>query len=215
VRQAQIILPDASPLFSLVAIDALDLLLKLEMRVVLTDYIEHEATRSGSATAERIRQWIENNKGLVEVVPTETGAERIRKEKAGLEDRRKNAGEMSVFEAVSNDYIGAGPYVFLFEDEKMLRQGAGMTYFDKYPVHLVTTYGLLVGLERRDIIPDADEFLVRIRGFDAPLVPRPEARPRKAQGNEFRLTPGIGVGAPRGFPHFDRNLLPPHTPLGR
>ena len=107
----------------------------------------------------------------MEIIATESGADRIRKEKAGISDKRKNVGEETVFEAISNEYIGPGPYVFLFEDEKMLRQGAGMTYFDKYPVHLITTYGLLVGLERRGIIPDADAIFARIRGLDAPLVP--------------------------------------------
>jgi hypothetical protein len=107
----------------------------------------------------------------VEIIATESGADRIRKEKAGISDKRKNVGEETVFEAISNEYIGPGPCVFLFEDEKMLRQGAGMTYFDKYPVHLITTYGLLVGLERRGIIPDADAIFARIRGLDAPLVP--------------------------------------------
>jgi hypothetical protein len=171
MRSARFILPDASPLFSLVVIDGLDLLLELGSRVVLTDYVEWEATRSGSATAQRIAKWIADNRGAVEIIPTECGADRIRKEKAGIVDRRKNMGELSVFEAISNDYIGSGPYVFLFEDEKMLRQAAGMTFFDQYPVHQITTYGLLVGLERRGIIPDADELFARIRGLDAPLVP--------------------------------------------
>src|SRR6201990_2040185 len=139
MRPARIILPDASPLFSLVAIDALDPLLKFDAKVVLTDYIEWEATRNRSATAQRIEQWIANNPTTVEVIETESGADRIRKDKAGISDKRKNIGEETVFEAVSNEYIGPGPYVFLFEDEKMLRQAAGMTFFDKYPVHLVTT----------------------------------------------------------------------------
>lgn len=177
MRPARIVLPDASPLFSLVAVDALDLLLKLGTKVVLTDYIEWEATRNGSATARRIEQWIANNPTAVEIVATESGADRIRKDKAGIGDKRKNMGEQTVFEAISNEYVGPGPYVFLFEDEKMLRQGAGITFFDKYPVHLITTYGLLVGLERRGIIPDADDLFARIRGLHAPLVPGPEARP--------------------------------------
>jgi hypothetical protein len=170
MRQGKIILPDASPLFSLVGIDALDLLLKPDMRVVVTDYVEWEATRNGSPTANRIAKWIADSE-LVEVVGTEVGADRIRKDKAGIFDRRRDVGEDSIFEAVKNDYVAPGPYVFLFEDEKMLRQGAGMTYFDKYPVHLITTYGLLVGLERRGLIPDADAVFAGIRGFGAPLVP--------------------------------------------
>jgi hypothetical protein len=171
MRHARIILPDASPLFSLAAVDGLDLLLKTGLRVVLTDYVEWEATRTGSESAQRISRWIAENKPQVEVIPTECGADRIRKEKAGISDRRKNVGEESVFEAVSNGYIEPAPYVFVFEDERMLRQAAGMTFFDQYPVHMISTYGLLVGLERLGAIPDADVVFARIRGLEAPLVP--------------------------------------------
>lgn len=171
MRPVRFIFPDASPLFSLASVDALDLLLKLDIKVVLTDYIAWEATRSGSASAKLISNWIEANPERIEIIDTECGAERIRKEKAGIQDRRKNMGENSVFEAISNEYVGPGPYAFVFEDEKMLRQGAGMTYFDRYPVHLTTTYGVLVGLERRHIIEDADAVFASIRGLVAPLVP--------------------------------------------
>jgi len=174
MRICKLILPDASPLFSLVAVDALDLLLKLDMRVVLTDYIVFEATRTGSPTALRIADWIATNKanGDVEIVDTEVGADRIRKELAGIRDKRKDVGEDSIFEAIKNEYVAPGPYVFLFEDEKMLRQ-VGMTFFDKYPVQLTTTYAFLVELERRGAIPDADEIFANVRGLSAPLVPSP------------------------------------------
>lgn len=171
MRQTKVVLPDASPLFSFASIDALDLLLKLEMPIKLTDYVAREATRPGSDTAQRIARWIENNPEMVEVVATETGADRIRKEKAGIADRRKDVGEDTVFEAIKNEYVGAGPYVFLFEDEKMLRQ-VGVTFFDKYPVHMMTTFAWLVALERRSILPDADAVFADIRGLSAPLVPR-------------------------------------------
>lgn len=176
MRQTKVVLPDASPLFSFASIDALHLLQKLEMPIKLTDYVAWEATRSGSDTARRIAQWIADNPTTVEVVSTETGADRIRKEKAGIADRRKDVGEDSVFEAIKNEYVGPGPYVFIFEDEKMLRQ-VGVSFFDKYPVHMMTTFGWLVALERRGIIPDADALFADIRGLSAPLAPR-EAPPR-------------------------------------
>lgn len=96
---SKLILRDASPLFSLVAIDALDLLLKLKMRVVLTDYLAWEATRSGSPTALRIAKLLADNAAdkSVEVIDTEVGADRIRKEKAGIFDKRKDVGEDAIF----------------------------------------------------------------------------------------------------------------------
>jgi hypothetical protein len=171
MRAVRFIFSDASPLFSLASVNALDLLLKLDVKVVLTDYIAWEATRSGTTSAKLISAWIDANPGSIEIIETESGADRIRKEKAGIQDRRKNMGENTVFEAISNEYVGPGPYAFVFEDEKMLRQGAGMTYFDRYPVHTATTYALLVCLERANIIEDADEVFAAIRGLAAPLVP--------------------------------------------
>ncbi len=177
MRQTKLILPDASPLFSLAGIDRLDLLLLPKLPVVLTDYIEWEATRNRGATALRIEKWIAGNRPLVTVVETETGKDRIRKDRAGIPDRRKNMGEITVFEALSNEYVGEGPYLFLFEDEKMLRQ-IDPTFAGAYPVHLLTTFAFLVGLERKGLIPDADAVFDDIRGR-SPAISEEEKRMRR------------------------------------
>lgn len=178
-RQAQLLLTDASPLFSFAAIDQLDLMFGAGLPIVLTDYIEWEATRSSSVTAIRISDWLGRNKPFVSIVETETGQARIKKEKEGRADPRKNIGEQTIFEAISSEYIGEGPYVFLYEDEKAIAQ-VGPDFFGRYPVHRLTTYAYLVGLERSGVIPSADEVLDWIRGigepsytFDLGVHPRP------------------------------------------
>ncbi|MGY2049134.1 hypothetical protein [Methylobacterium sp. JK268] len=178
MRKARIILPDAGPLFSFAGIDRLDLLVEVGLPIVLTDYIEYEATRSGSVTARRIDAWIGANRPLVTVLPTETGQERIRKEKAGIPDKRKNVGELTIFEAVSNGYMEPGPYVFLFEEERLMR-GHTVSFFDEYPVHALTTYALLVGLERARRIPSADAVLADMRGLGQPDLTDEERRQRR------------------------------------
>jgi hypothetical protein len=177
MRQTKLMLPDASPLFSFAGIDRLDLLLLPRLPIVLTDYIEWEATRNRGVTAQRIERWIAGNRPLVSVVETETGKERIRKDRAGIPDRRKNMGEITVFEALSNDYVGEGPFLFLFEDEKMLRQ-IDPTFAGIYPVHLLTTFAFLVGLERKGLVPDADAVFDEIRGR-SPVISEDEKRMRR------------------------------------
>lgn len=66
----------------------------------------------------------------------------------------------------------------------MLQQGAGLTYFDKYPVQITTTYGLLVRLERSGVIADADEVFASIRGLGASLVPSPHPKARRAENSD-------------------------------
>jgi hypothetical protein len=179
-RRTRIILPDASPLFSFAAIDALPLLQEAGLPIILTDYIEWEATRSGSETAKRIANWIRSNRQAISVIETETGKDRIQKESAGVPDKRKNVGEQTIFEAVSSGYIEPGPYLFLFEEERLMR-GHSVGFFDEYPVHALTTYGFLVGLERMGKIDDADAILAAMRGQSAPgakstTYPRPGLR---------------------------------------
>jgi hypothetical protein len=101
--RTKIILPDSSPLFSFVAIPAgLDLLLAPGPPIVLTDYIEWEATRSGSHTAQAIRAWIDTHRDVISVVETELGQVRIARERAGIASKkeRRNIGETTIFEAV-------------------------------------------------------------------------------------------------------------------
>lgn len=178
-RRTRIILADASPLFSFAAIDRLDILFAAGFPIALTDYVEWEATRSGSVTALRIADWLSRNRPLVTVVETETGEEKIRKEKDGKADRRNNVGEITIFEAISNGYVGDGPFVFLHEDQKATGK-VDPSFFGKYPVHQLTTYGYLVGLERSGVIPDADVVFNAIRGLgevdlalDLEAFPRP------------------------------------------
>lgn len=97
--KTKIILPHAGPLFSFTAIDGgLELLLAAGLPIVLTDYIEWKATRSGTASARVIRAWIDANAGAVSVIETERGQDRIAREKFGttLTKQQLNIGEQTI-----------------------------------------------------------------------------------------------------------------------
>jgi hypothetical protein len=176
--RTKVVLPDASPLFSFEAlgVGGLDLILRAGMPVVLTDYIEWEATRSGSDSAKAIAAWIAAHPDQITVVETERGQDRIAKEKAGITSKklRRNVGEQTIFEAISEGDVGPGPMLFLYEEDKFVDP----SFYGRHPVHSVTTYGFLVGLERSGIIDSADKALALIRsngrdGVKALLIDRP------------------------------------------
>ncbi len=188
--RTKVLLPDSGPLFSFVSIPGgLDLLLAPGLPLVLTDYIEWEATRSGSATAREIKAWLNAHSDEVRVVETELGQARIAKEKAGTATKaeRRNIGEVTVFEALASGDMGDGPFLFLFEEDKFVDPG----FYGRHPVHSVTTFGFLVGLERSGIITNADEVFTAMRsngreGVKAILIDRPHRSTRDGADTTWR-----------------------------
>ena len=188
--RTKLLLPDSGPLFSFAAIPGgLDLLLAPGLPVVLTDYIEWEATRSRSTTAQQIRAWIDAHPDAVSVVETELGQARIAREKAGIAAKkdRRNIGEITVFEALATGDVGEGPFLFLFEEDKFVDPG----FYGRHPVHSVTTLGFLVGLERSLIIPDADAVFRSMRtngreGIKGIVIDRPHRPARTAEDTTWR-----------------------------
>ena len=188
--RTRILLPDAGPLSSFVAVpQGLDLLLAPGLPIRLTDYVRWEATRSGSGTARQIEAWIDGHPGEVEVVETELGQARIAKEMAGTATRkdRRNIGEVTIFEALATGDMGPGPFLFLFEEDRFVDP----SFYGTHAVHSVTTLGFLVGLERSRIIPDADEVFRAMRsngreGVKAIVIDRPHRASREAEDTTWR-----------------------------
>jgi hypothetical protein len=191
--RTKLILPDTGPLFSFSAVrGGLDLLLAPALLVILTDYIEWEAIRSGSATAKTIQEWIDSHCDAIRVIETERGQDRIAKERAGIvpKKERRNIGEQTIFEAISEGDIGEGPLLFLFEEEKFVDP----SFYGRYAVHSVTTLGFLVGLERSGIIADADGVFRAMRsngreGVKGVILDRPYRERRDGTDTTWRTTP--------------------------
>ena len=188
--KVKVLLPDSSPLFSFVAVPGgLDLLLAPGLPVILTDYIEWEATRSGSETAKTIRAWIASHPDELTIVEMELGQARIAREKSGAAAKkdRRNIGEVTVFEALASGDIGEGPFLFLFEEDKFVDP----SFYGRHPVHSVTTLGFLVGLERSGIIANADAVFAAMRtngreGVKSIVIDRPHRAARDAQDTTWR-----------------------------
>ena len=149
------------------------------------------AGRAVVAAASRrlIRHWIDAHPDAIRVVETERGQDRIARGKSGGVSRqvRRNVGEQTIFEALSEGDLGAGPFLFLFEEDRFVDPG----FYGRYPVHSATTLGFLVGLERSGVLPDADAVFRAMRsngraGAKAVILDRPFRAQREGEDTVWR-----------------------------
>lgn len=155
MKRCTVIIPDAGPFNSLWVADRLDLLLALDMRLVVVDAVYDELTCDLSYPKDQaVKAFIDGNQPPFVVENTEIGEQEREKRRTGRK-LKKNAGELAIVDFMSSDdglrkYVSIGdPVVILFED-------AGVRVFNKPPnLHLLSTVGLLRGLERVGVLPSA------------------------------------------------------------
>ena len=188
MSRCTVIIPDAGPFNSLWVADRLDLLLRLDMRLIVIDAVYDELTSDPSYPKDRdVRAFIDGNRPPFVIEPTEIGRLEREKRASGLKLRR-NAGELAIVDFMSSEdglpkYVAVGdPIAILFED-------SDMRVFNKPPnLHLLSTVGLLRGLEKVGVIPSADEVI-----HEMTHPSRPDRRPQDARA--FTDLPG-GVDEP-------------------
>jgi hypothetical protein len=152
--------------------DRLDLLLALDMRLVVVDAIYDELTSDLSYPKDRaVKVFIDENQPPFVIENTEIGEQEREKRRTGRKPK-KNAGELAIVDFMSSDdglrkYISVGdPVAILFED-------ADIRVFNKPPnLHLLSTVGMLRGLERVGVIPSADDII-----YEMTHPSKPDRRP--------------------------------------
>jgi hypothetical protein len=172
VKRCTVIIPDAGPFNSLWVADRLDLLLALDMRLVVVDAVYDELTSDLSYPKDRaVKAFIDSNQPPFVIENTEIGEQEREKRRTGKK-LKKNAGELAIVDFMSSDdglrkYVSVGdPVAILFED-------AGVRVFNKPPnLHLLSTVGLLRGLERVGVIPSADAVI-----YEMTHPSKPDRRP--------------------------------------
>lgn len=188
MSRCTVIIPDAGPFNSLWVADRLDLLLRLDMRLIVIDAVYDELTSDPSYPKDRdVKAFIDGNRPPFVIETTEIGRLEREKRASGLKLRR-NAGELAIVDFMSSEdglpkYVAVGdPVAILFED-------ADMRVFNKPPnLHLLSTVGLLRGLERVGVISSADEVI-----YEMTHPSRPDRRPQDARA--FTDLPG-GIDEP-------------------
>jgi predicted nucleic acid-binding protein len=157
-----LLVPDAGPLISLAKADCLDLLLLLELPVVLVDQVQFEVTRHKQfADAVRIEQFVQSHAAEVHVFATAVGAAAAVRRTQG-EVRQPGQGEAAIAELLQRlDEVNGdadAPVLLLYEDSDVRKS----RFVLPDNVHVVSTSGLLAGLERKGLIRSAEAVWERI-----------------------------------------------------
>lgn len=162
MKRCTLVMADAGPLNSLWVADCLDLLLTLDMPIIVVDAVYDELTADPSYAKDRfVKAFIDAHQPPFVVAPTDIGAaERLKRAQGGKPKR--NAGELAIVDFMTSDdglarYIRAGdPVAILFED-------ADLRIINRPPnLHLLSTIGMLHGLERVGVIPSADAIIAEM-----------------------------------------------------
>ena len=176
MKRCTLVIPDAGPFNSLWVADQLPLLLKLDMKIVVVDAVYDEMTSDPSYAKDRdVKAFIDANQPPFFIEATDIGALERAKRASGQKPK-KNAGEIAIADFMSSEdglrrYLAPGdPVALLFEDN-------GWRVFRKPPnLHLLSTVGLLRGLERVGAIASADAVI-----HEMTHPSKPDRRPTDAR----------------------------------
>ena len=159
MKRCVLVIPDAGPLNSLWVADRLDLLLRLDMPVVIVDAVYDEVTRDLRYRKDaEVKEFIEANQPPFVIEQTDIGSYERERLRAG-KPRKRNVGELAMMDFISDSggirrYLGSNdPLLVLFEDR-------GLRVFQRPPnMHLLSTVGLLRGMEKVGVIHSADAII--------------------------------------------------------
>ena len=160
-KHVALVIPDSGPLISLSLGNHLDLLLRLEIPIFIVDEVFRECTHDLSRPgAKSIFEFVTHHPERVHIAETFVGemAERVRKE---ARPPGRGLGEAAIAEFFANidRFIDPkDPVLIVFEDNDMERINAVV----RGNVHLLSTWGLLKGMERSSVIDSAEQVWVDI-----------------------------------------------------
>lgn len=154
-----IIIPDSSPLITLAAADALDLLLKPKIPVMVPDGVHWETVRFPTKLgAADIVAWLQRSSSAVRIEATQEYANAQILIEAG-QKRVRGLGERCALEVVNLQARKNpnGKSIMLYEDSDVL----GMRIIKPERVDTMTTADFLFALEEAQLIQSADHILDR------------------------------------------------------
>lgn len=157
LNRLMFLIPDGGPLIRLAMADRLDILLALQLPLYIIDQVKWELTREGAREdAQRLAAFFRDNPDIVRDFETSVGAvARGARESDPLASQRgltlKALDE--VFGRMEEIAVQHGPVLMLFEDWDIQH----LQPVVKGDAHLLSTKALLVGMERRGLIPSAHD----------------------------------------------------------
>jgi len=171
MRACNLVIMDAGPLIKLALADRLDLLLCFRRHVFIPDEVEFEAVEKYawenrtvlSPDKLRLKAWIEQRteEGRVSCPQTLIGEIAKSKRESGAyapdkKNHRRNTGELAAHDFFNNRELWGhkgDPALLLMDD----RLGLNSVKLQNLDVHLLSTYAMLVVLEREHFVDSAAE----------------------------------------------------------
>ncbi len=177
MKRCVLAIPDAGPLNSLWVANRLDLLLRLDMPIAVVDAVYDEVTSDPNYRKDsEVKAFIDSNRPPFAIEQTDIGAYERARRKAG-KPRKRNIGELAMMDFISDEggvrrhLDSSDPLLVLYEDQ-------GLRVFRKPPnMHLLSTVGLLRGMEKVGLIRCADAVLTEMTN---PTQPGRRSRDRRA-----------------------------------
>ena len=153
---AVVVVPDAGPLISLGKASHLEVLLKLELPIYVVDQVVHEVTHDHRfGDSRRIDAFIKNRPERIGVFETAVGRAAADRRAAG-ETRQPGQGEAAIAEFLQRlEEVTPDPdatALLIYEDSDIRKS----RFILPDTVHVISTWGLLLGLERSGLIASAD-----------------------------------------------------------
>lgn len=157
-----LVIPDAGPLISLGKIDRLDILLTLGHPIYVVDQVRYEVTKDKRfADASRIEGFMRDHANVVREFATAVGGAAASR-RAGGEIRQPGQGEAAIAELLSRlDEITRdpdAPVLLLYEDSDVRKS----RFVLPSNVHVVSTWSLLLGLQKKGLVLSAQEIWTEI-----------------------------------------------------
>lgn len=156
LNRLMFLIPDGGPLIRLAMADRLDVLAALQMPLYVIDQVKWELTREGAREdAQRLIAFFRDNPDLVRDFETSVGANA-----RGVREADPVASQRGLTLKALDEMFGRmeeiaaqhGPVLMLFEDWDIQHLRPTV----KGDTHLLSTKALLVGMERRGLIPSAE-----------------------------------------------------------
>lgn len=170
-KSVVLVLPDSGPLISLSIGHHLDLLLRLGIPIFIVDEVLRECTLDPSRPGARtIVNFVLDNPERVFVGQTFVGemADRVRKEGKTPGRGLVEAAAAEFFANIDRFIDPADPVLILFEDNDIPKINAVI----RGNVHILSTWGLLKGMERAGLIHAYEEAWLEGRNPHRNLVDR-------------------------------------------
>lgn len=174
MKRCTLIIPDAGPFNSLWVADRLDLLLKLDMKLVVVDAVLDELTSDLSYQKDReVKSFIDDNRPPFVIENTEYG-QFVRGKRAAGEKVKPGAGEAAISEFMRSE-DGLRKYLAPQEPVLLLYEDKDVRVINKPPyLHLLSTVGMLRGMERVGLVTSADNII-----YEMTHPTKPGRRPKE------------------------------------